>query len=93
LSDEKIKKIGFIQCFISAILLIIQVISALYNEESQISHLSHIFGAVAGILVGTFVLHNVHITYREKVIGRISFVLYIILLLIGFSSRFYISPC
>jgi membrane associated rhomboid family serine protease len=74
---------GLVQIFLSGVYILISVIVAATEGGSIVSHYSHLFGGLAGLLVGFCVLTNLYIEDWEKKLKMISMASFVILMLSG----------
>ncbi|XP_017782023.1 PREDICTED: rhomboid-related protein 2-like [Nicrophorus vespilloides] len=74
-----------IQLIIFIVLMGSDVGTAIYNRyvlnaNESIGYAAHFFGALAGLLVGIFVLRNIEVTRPEKIIRAIAIVVFVVLM-------------
>ncbi|XP_017782022.1 PREDICTED: rhomboid-related protein 2-like [Nicrophorus vespilloides] len=83
-----------IQMIIFVVLMGSDVGTAIYNRyvlnaDESIGYAAHFFGALAGLLVGIFVLRNIEVTRSEKVIRAIAIVAFVILMGSGITINIF----
>lgn len=55
-----------------------------YNSGDNISHNAHLFGAIAGFLLGSLLCKNEEVSSVEKYWKQFSIFMFIILMILGF---------
>ncbi|CAH1382697.1 hypothetical protein MTP99_006680 [Tenebrio molitor] len=77
-----------VQLFIFLLVTGVDVGTSIYNRywtdmDEHIGYVAHFGGALAGLLVGIFVLRNLEVTKKENVIWWIAVAAYVALMLVG----------
>ena len=53
------------------------------RNDNRVSYLAHLFGAIAGLLVGIGILRNLEVESWEKILWWIAVGLYVIMMAVG----------
>jgi Rhomboid family len=74
---------GLVQIFVSVVYCAISIIVAATDPAYKVSHVAHLCGGLAGLLVGFRVLQNLNLERWENTLRRLSLAIFSLLILVG----------
>lgn len=87
---------GVLQLFIFSVFILSDFSLSTFRHinnyyQNQVGYVAHLCGAIAGLLVGIFVLRNLKVHRWEKKLWWFAVTLYVLLMLTGISIHLFYS--